>query len=177
MAELHHAMAHAWLGQGQVGHCGATTRMGDCRLDEKGFWALPSAAWDNWTSAAAACLARCDGCVRCTFVTLSLRFKDCSWYSECSLESLHAQPNVGAPPAAFRSGPPLTASAIATEATHNNSRNSVNRGGEADFDDDHVDMDGDGNIFATKTKRLLNSDGLPDWNTSTVAHPGRPYPK
>lgn len=63
------------------------------------------------------------------------------------------------------------------EATYNNSRNSVNRGGEADFDDDHVDMDGDGNIFATKTKRLLNSDGLPDWNTSTVAHPGRPYPK
>ena len=61
------------------------------------------------------------------------------------------------------------------EATYNNSRNSVNRGGEADFDEDHVDMDGDGNIVETKTKLLLRADGVPEWNASTVAHPGRPW--
>ena len=44
-----------------------------------------------------------------------------------------------------------------------------------EFDEDHVDMDGDGNIFETKTKRLLRADGVPEWNASTVAHPGRPW--
>ena len=65
------------------------------------------------------------------------------------------------------------------EAVYNESRNSVDRGREASFDedDDHVDMDGDGNIFMTATKRAAARDGMPEWNASTVAHEGQPWPK
>ena len=81
------AVHATWLASGQVGHCGRlVTRTGDdCQVDDHGLWTLASAAWENWTSAAAACLAQCDGCERCAFVTLSLRFKHCSWYRTCQL--------------------------------------------------------------------------------------------
>jgi len=59
------------------------------------------------------------------------------------------------------------------EACYNESRNSVDTRGAAEAD--HVDMDGDGNIFMTKTKALALADGMPEWNASRQAHPGRPW--
>ena len=76
--------ANLWLARAHVGHCGVTSRSGDCAVDDRGFWTLPAAAWDNWTHAATTCLARCNDCERCAFISLGIQQRDCSWYVDCS---------------------------------------------------------------------------------------------
>ena len=76
--------ANLWLGRAHVGHCGVTIRSGNCTADDRGFWTLPAAAWENWTHAATTCLARCSNCERCVFISLGMQLRDCSWYVDCS---------------------------------------------------------------------------------------------
>jgi hypothetical protein len=39
----------------------------------------------SWQLAASTCLAHCDRCSGCAFVSISLKFADCSWYRSCDL--------------------------------------------------------------------------------------------
>ena len=77
--------AHEWLRQAQPGHCGATREndQGDCTAGTQGSWRLSPLATETWHSAAAECLDRCSGCARCGVISVSLHFKDCSWYAAC----------------------------------------------------------------------------------------------
>ena len=72
------------------GHCGITGRSaGDCEIGLNGAFGLGAAdVQGGWKAAAAACIASCQGCARCRFVTVSLQYKDCSWYHECDMKSI-----------------------------------------------------------------------------------------
>lgn len=79
------------------GSCGATQDgdQGDCASGDRGsFGAVPSMralqlpAADNkpdprWSNATAECLRLCRGCARCSFVSISVAWRDCSWYHAC----------------------------------------------------------------------------------------------
>ena len=76
-----------------AGHCGATTdgEGGDCDIGDKGWIGLQQGpATVSWDGAIDACRAACLACNRCRFVSLSLRYKDCSWYRRCP--RLHPNP-------------------------------------------------------------------------------------
>ena len=68
------------------GHCGATVDGdgGDCDIGDKGWIGLKQGpATSSWDGAINACVAACLACDRCRWVSLSLKFKDCSWYRRC----------------------------------------------------------------------------------------------
>jgi hypothetical protein len=48
---------------------------GDCFADQQGAWAGIAKLQD--------CIAKCESCDRCIFVSFSKRFDDCSWYATC----------------------------------------------------------------------------------------------
>ena len=88
-----------WLQQSTMGHCGATTdARGDCSAHGRlGNLGLPNAAFANWSTAVAACLRKCSSCARCNYISVSLTFRDCSWYDHCDDQQLE--------PRCFQSGP------------------------------------------------------------------------
>lgn len=57
----------------------------------------------------------CRECERCRTISVSLEFKDCSWYHDCDLERLERAPNGAID--AFRSGPPLPASSAGSNTS------------------------------------------------------------
>lgn len=75
------------------GYCAATGSddMGDCETGLKGSWTLQAQELSSHTSARAACTARCARCSRCNFVSYSVRWKDCSWHANCSLDRLQQE--------------------------------------------------------------------------------------
>lgn len=95
-----HGMAHRWLQRSAEGFCAATDPApGDCERGDKGYWPLSGhAVSDGWLGAARACLERCGRCSRCRFVSISVRYLDCSWFNTCDVTSLHSDPS------SFRSG-------------------------------------------------------------------------
>tara|TARA_B110001452_G_scaffold131217_1_gene109023 strand:+ start:741 stop:2318 length:1578 start_codon:yes stop_codon:yes gene_type:complete len=84
------ATGAAFLDRSVHGHCGITgSSEGDCEIGLNGAFGLEAAdVQGGWKGAAAACVARCQGCARCRFVTVSLQYKDCSWYHACDLASI-----------------------------------------------------------------------------------------
>ena len=69
-----------------LGYC-EPTNFGPCKDGmSKGAWMLSDHG--NWQSAFAECAQRCSGCSGCNFISVSLRQRDCSWYSRCDLDSL-----------------------------------------------------------------------------------------
>ena len=82
--------AEQWLATSFAGHCGATTAndRGDCSAGDRGNFALNFKALD-WNTAIYACLAECNKCARCRYVSISLRWSDCSWYHDCENPSSH----------------------------------------------------------------------------------------
>ena len=79
------------------GHCGPTVdgERGDCDIGDKGWIGLKQGpATTAWQGAVEACRAECLACDRCHFISLSLKFKDCSWYRRC--------PRVHETPSGFR---------------------------------------------------------------------------
>ena len=85
------ADAKARLGGARQGFCEATTDgdEGDCAAGNKGTYKLTPAEVSSWTVAAEACTRRCKRCGRCRFISLSIRFADCSWFQSCRLGSLN----------------------------------------------------------------------------------------
>ena len=73
-----------------TGYCAVTSGgPGDCAAGGKGSWPLRSVR-GHWLleNALADCVARCEGCARCRYVSVSARHADCSWFHECELEQL-----------------------------------------------------------------------------------------
>jgi len=69
------------------GTCGVTSwspDSEDCICDDKGSIPLSGNATGNWRMASSACFAACYRCSRCTFVSVSIKWKDCSWFSDCN---------------------------------------------------------------------------------------------
>ena len=81
------AMNHTvsqWLHDSFRGTCGKTYDVGDCMVGDKGAWVLPV---HTWRPAIAWCLAKCTTCPRCAHVSISLQYRDCSWYARCPIQS------------------------------------------------------------------------------------------
>ena len=76
----------AWLASASKGYCGETDdrERGDCEIGDQGNLGLPNSATLTWAAASRECLRRCADCSRCNFVSLSISFKDCSWYRQCT---------------------------------------------------------------------------------------------
>ena len=89
--------ARKWLDGSFAGHCGATTtgRVGDCFEGDSGNLGLPLTDQGNWSIAINKCVLLCFACKRCRYVSLSLKWADCSWYHECALSQLHSEPPMG----------------------------------------------------------------------------------
>ena len=125
--------AEQWLATSFAGHCGATTAndRGDCSAGDRGNFALNFKALD-WNTAIYACLAECNKCARCRYVSISLRWSDCSWYHDCENPSSHERV------VCFRSGrvsnslpalpPPPPKSAMVCLNRASGSRRAVERG-------------------------------------------------
>ena len=82
----HNATASAleWKHRAARGTCGITDEnTGNCLYSSKGSFGLPKHALDSWTDAAPYCLDRCKQCARCQHVSISLTWKDCSWFARC----------------------------------------------------------------------------------------------
>ena len=72
-----------------LGFCtGTDSAPADCDTAKRGSWRLRVGDVSSWRTAATACASLCELCARCHFVSLSLKYRDCSWYHECSLTSL-----------------------------------------------------------------------------------------
>ena len=74
------------------GYCAKSERR-DCSADGllsplSGSWPLADADATNWDVAARACARRCVACAACHYISLSLHWRDCSWFSRCSLNAL-----------------------------------------------------------------------------------------
>ena len=71
------------------GHCGETTagQTGHCTVGDKGAWVLKRKDFEDGdrNAAMAACTKRCLSCPRCRYVSLSVTYRDCSWYESCDL--------------------------------------------------------------------------------------------
>ena len=79
------------------GHCGPTVdgERGDCDIGDKGWVGLKQGpGTTSWDGAISECTAACLACDRCRFISLSLKYKDCSWYRRC--------PSLSRQPAGFR---------------------------------------------------------------------------
>ena len=77
--------ASVWLRSSSPGACGITERNdtgGGCNAQDKGSWQVPSLL-RAWRPAITWCLAKCAGCRRCAFVSISVQAKDCSWFASC----------------------------------------------------------------------------------------------
>ena len=82
--------ASAWLETAGVGTCGTTPpASGDCQRGTKGsFTGFAQQMGHRWRAATLACLQMCNGCARCRYVSISLKWRDCSWFSMCTLSAL-----------------------------------------------------------------------------------------
>ena len=98
----HHTAARKWRERAAPGYCKRTASgvLGDCSAGDSGSLALPIGNHSE-VSVVAHCLAACAACERCQFVSVSARWRDCSWFSSCALDRLRT--NV----AGFLSGPAL----------------------------------------------------------------------
>ena len=91
----------AWLSASFPGHCGTTSAgdAGDCLTGDRGNLGLSTSDAADWVGATHACLERCSACARCNWVSLSLKWRDCSWYHDCGAQEWSREPTC------FRSGP------------------------------------------------------------------------
>lgn len=77
-----------WLAEARSGYCGEAEAGSSCDVDDKGSWTLTEAEASSWPSAVGRCTTRCAGCKRCQHLSISLQWKDCTWWhGECSLQS------------------------------------------------------------------------------------------
>ena len=78
----------AWLNASLEGYCAITCPEQAqpaaqlCRHADKGSFTL-SAVSKTWRAAVHECLDHCKRCSRCRFISVSLEFRDCSWFETC----------------------------------------------------------------------------------------------
>jgi hypothetical protein len=83
------ADAANWLATSRPGICGkAESGPSDCSGGDTGSFSLPKPKTSDWDTAVLACLLACSRCDQCKYVSISLRWEDCSWFSSCDLDAL-----------------------------------------------------------------------------------------
>ena len=74
------------------GYCDSTGfgNEGACETDDKGaFSGISFSPRTTWEFATHVCRERCLSCARCNFISVSIHWRDCSWFNECALDRLH----------------------------------------------------------------------------------------
>ena len=78
----------------RAGHCGVTpdeslgaTIDPNC-CGSSGAFTLPHSVLARQHEAHQWCVRKCHGCASCRFVSVSRKFRDCSWYASCNLDAL-----------------------------------------------------------------------------------------
>jgi len=101
------AASRIWTFEAWQGHCGATEGGSGCSERAlkagRGHFSLLENEVQSWEKAAAACWAHIALCAPASFMTLSLRERDCSWAVDCTAVS-HG-PHQPFPDTGFRTGP------------------------------------------------------------------------
>ena len=70
------------------GFCGLTEGEGDCAAGRQGAWEVGRAGSTEGVQDLAGCIARCERCGRCNYVSFSYHNEDCSWFHSCNLGAL-----------------------------------------------------------------------------------------
>ena len=67
------------------GFCETTVEgvKGNCKVGLKGTFTLPHRHRASWDAAFSYCAHHCASCERCRYVSVSIKWKDCSWYVDC----------------------------------------------------------------------------------------------
>lgn len=75
------------------GYCNATaaSAYGACDRGHSGSWGLTPADASDWATAESICRWRCLRCRRCNYISISLRWQDCSWFHRCDVSALHSE--------------------------------------------------------------------------------------
>lgn len=89
-----HSQPVAELSLSREGYCEATKEgeAGHCLTGSKGSSPLPKHHRASWEAAMRYCASRCASCKQCNYISVSIEWADCSWYSSCDLEKLHNTP-------------------------------------------------------------------------------------
>jgi hypothetical protein len=61
----------------------------DCDADDNGSWSILNAT--SWSQLRAECVRRCKLCRHCKYISYSLTYHDCSWYTVCNLDKLQTK--------------------------------------------------------------------------------------
>ena len=77
--------SHATPGESKKGNCGPTNFGGDCSSDLTGAWNTTTESIKTIDGCVAKCRA---GCSMCNYVSFSLKWEDCSWYTHCEMDRL-----------------------------------------------------------------------------------------
>ncbi len=83
-----------WLESSAEGYCSVTDRRdrstaGSCGTREKGWFALEAGvARQGWLASTLHCLRACSTCAGCKYVSISPRYAECDWFSECDTSRL-----------------------------------------------------------------------------------------
>ena len=77
---------------GMDGYCGVTEtgKQGDCEGGSLGSFSIRAFSSEH---ALRTCALKCAACNRCQYVSLSVRFQDCSWFTRCDTASLNFMPS------------------------------------------------------------------------------------
>jgi hypothetical protein len=78
-------IAQSW----HTGYCARTTTVDVCSGEEEMGSFQVDWRGNNWTRAVAQCTTACLACEQCHYISVSLQFRDCSWYRHCQLAQLH----------------------------------------------------------------------------------------
>uniref|UniRef100_A0A7S0LQY0 Hexosyltransferase n=1 Tax=Coccolithus braarudii TaxID=221442 RepID=A0A7S0LQY0_9EUKA len=87
--------APKWGPAVRQGFCSTTNGEADCTRATKGSFKIVREVADvklSWQELLRLCLRRCSECERCNFISVSLAWEDCSWFSMCDLDDLHQFP-------------------------------------------------------------------------------------
>ena len=78
--------------QYHAGYCAATMDgdAGDCALGEQGSIKHDAT---SWAEAEVRCWHICAGCARCQYISVSVKWHECSWFAACDLSNLRTDVN------------------------------------------------------------------------------------
>ena len=93
-----HNIARLWLGTAVHGYCASqhvsnndlmkgrsSSERAPCESSGEGTFRLRAAHLVSWETAVSQCLRLCNQCQNCEYISVSLRFQDCSWFDSCPL--------------------------------------------------------------------------------------------
>ena len=115
------AVAASWLRAALPGYCAVTSSAGDCVHGTGGSFSLTPAESLSWNASVSACMERCRHCARCNFISVSRRWRDCSWLRPCKADLLYREVRgfrTAPVPARWRGSPPPASSMLGHRWKH-----------------------------------------------------------